>query len=85
MMFEHNFLGMTAAVRFKKNEYFKKREFSYPCFQSIVYNNVIVTKQIYILTTLLKSWVRISDNIAGAVGGQRYRYREHCTKNDFFH
>ena len=68
-MFEDNFLGMAVAIRFQKNEYFKKREFSYSCFQSIVYHNVIVTKQIYILTTLLKSWVRISDNIAGAAGG----------------
>ena len=41
-------------------------------FQSIVYNNVVVTKQIYFSTTFLKSWVRISDNVAGAVGGPQY-------------
>ena len=72
MLFEDNFLGLSVAVRFQKNEYFKKREFSYPFFQSVVYNNVIVTKQIYILTTFLKSWVRISDNIAGVVGDPQY-------------
>ena len=69
MEFEDNFLGLTVAVRFQKNQYFKKRELSYPFFQSIVHNNVAVIKQIYFFAT---SWVHISDNIAGVVGGPQY-------------
>ena len=63
MLFEDDFLGMTLAVPFQKIQYFKKREFSYPFFQSINCNNVVVTKQTCFLTALLKSWVHISDNI----------------------
>ena len=38
---------------------------------------------------ILKSWIHISDNIAGVGGGPQYyyggyRYREHCTKNEVF-
>ena len=72
MVFEDNFLQLTVAVRFQKNGYFKKREFSCPFFQSIIYNKLVVTKQIYFLTTFLKSWVHIYDNIAGVVGGPQY-------------
>ena len=73
MVFKDNFLGLTVAVRFQKYEYFKVCEFSYPFFfQSIVYNNVVVTKQICFLTIFLKLWVHISDNIAGLVGGPQY-------------
>ena len=32
------------------------------------YNNVVDTKQIYFSTLFLKSWVHISDNVAGVVG-----------------
>ena len=63
MLFEDDFLGMTIAVPFQKNQHFKKREFSDLFFQSINYNNVVVTEQTYFLTALLKSWVHISDNI----------------------
>ena len=72
MVFEDNLLGLTVAVRFQKNQYFKKLELPYPFFQSIVYNNVVVTKQIYFLATLVISWVHISHNIAGVVGGPQY-------------
>ena len=69
MVFEDNLLGLTVAVRFQKNQYFKKLELPYPFFQSIVYNNVVVTKQIYFLATLFISWVHISYNVAGVVRG----------------
>ena len=72
MVFKGNFLGLAVTVHLQKYEYFEKREFSYPFFPSIVYNNVAVTKQIYFLTTLLKSWVHISDNIAGLEGAPQY-------------
>ena len=62
MVLEDNFLGLTVGVRFYVN--FKKREFSYPFFQSIIYN-VVDTKIIYFLTTFSNPWVHISDNIAG--------------------
>ena len=62
-MSEGNFLGLTVAVPFQKNEYFKKRESCYPFFQSIVYNNVVVTKQICFLATFFKLWVYISDKL----------------------
>ena len=62
MVFGDNFLGLIVEISFYVN--FKKREFSYPFFQSIIYN-VVDTKIIYFLTTFLKSWVHISDNIAG--------------------
>ena len=55
MVFEDNFLGLTVAVSFQKHQYFKKRELPNPFFQSIVYNNVVVTKQIYFLATLVIS------------------------------
>ena len=45
------------------------REFSYSFFQSISYNNVVVTKQFFFSPIFLKSWIHISDNIAGVVGG----------------
>ena len=47
---------------------FQKREFSYTFFQSILYNNVVNTKQIYFSTPFLKSWVHASENITGVVG-----------------
>ena len=55
MVLEDNLLGLTVAVSFQKNQYFKKLELPYPFFQSIVYNNVVVTKQIYFLATLFIS------------------------------
>ena len=51
------------------SKYVQKSEFSCPFFQSVSYNNVDVTKQIYVLSTFLKLWVPNSDNIAGIVGG----------------
>ena len=33
---------------------------------------MVVTKQIYFRPTFLKSWVHISDDIAGVVGGLQY-------------
>ena len=69
MVFEDNLLGLTVAVSFQKNQYFKKLELPNPFFQSIVYNNVVVTKQIYFLATLFISWVHISYNVAGVVRG----------------
>ena len=77
MVFEDNFFGLTVAVHFQKNDFF--------FIQSIVYNSMVVTKQICFLATALKSWVHISDNIAGVVADPKhcyggYRYREHCTK-----
>ena len=36
---------------------------------------MVVTKQIYFLTTFLNTWVQISDNVAGVVGDPQYYYR----------
>ena len=44
--------------------------FSY-FFQSINYN-VVDTKQIYFSPTFSKSWMKISDNIAGVLGDPQY-------------
>ena len=63
MVFEDNFLGLTVAVSFQKHQYFKKRELPNPFFQSIVYNNVVVTKQICFLATFFKLWAYISDKL----------------------
>ena len=41
-------------------------------FQPVSYNNVVGTKQIYFSSVFLKSWVHISDNIAGVVGASQY-------------
>ena len=57
---------------FLKKWVLQKHEFSYPFFQSISYNNMAVTKQIYFSPTFLKWWVLICDNIAGVVGGSQY-------------
>ena len=46
---------------FSKNELLKKREFFNLFFHSISYKNKSWVK--------IKSWVHISDNIAGVVGG----------------
>ena len=67
-MFEEKFLRSTVKVRFPKNEYFRDVNFLILFFHSISYNNVVVTKQIYFSPTFLKSWVHISDNIAGVLG-----------------
>ena len=45
-----------------------KKYIFFPFFQSISYNNVVVTKQIYFSSIFLKLWVHISDNIAGVLG-----------------
>ena len=76
MVFKENTLGLTVTVRFQKNEYFKKCEFSYLFFQSISYKKVFVTKKIYFSLKFLKSLVHISNNIAGIVGGPQYYLRE---------
>ena len=48
MAFEDSFLRLTVTVRFQKKKLvLQKREFYYPLFQSISYNNLVVTKQIY--------------------------------------
>ena len=72
MLFEDNFLRLIVAVCFQENQYFNKCEFSYSFFQSIVYNNVIVAKQINFLTTFLKSFVHIFGNITGVVRVPQY-------------
>ena len=60
-----NILRLTVTVHFQiKNQYFKNVNFL-SFFQSISYNNVVVTKVIYFSSAFLKSWVDISDNIAG--------------------
>ena len=60
-----NILRLTVTVRFQiKNQYFKNVNFL-SFFQSISYNNVVVTKVIYFSSAFLKSWVDIFDNIAG--------------------
>ena len=71
MKFEKNFWRSIVTVLFQKNKYFKNVNFLI-LFQSISYKNVVVTKEIYFLTTFLKSWVHISGNIARAVGGRKY-------------
>ena len=38
-------------------------------FQSIRYNNMVDTKQIYFSRTFLKPWAQLSSNVAGVVGG----------------
>ena len=68
MVFEEYFLRLTTKYVFKK-WVLEKREFSY-FFKSA--NNVVVTKQIYFSPAFLKSWVHISDNIAGVVGVSQY-------------
>ena len=72
MVPEDNFLKIDINSSFSKKWVLKKREFPYPLFQSISYNNGVVTKQIYFSSTLSKSWVHIPDNIAGLVGGPQY-------------
>ena len=57
---------MKKPVLFEKNEYFKN--VSYFIIFSVSYNNVVVTKQIYLSLTFLKLWVHISNNITGVVG-----------------
>ena len=50
----------------------KKKSVLQKCEFSISYNNVVVTKQIYLSPTFLKSWSQISDYIEDAVGRVRY-------------
>ena len=75
MVFEENFLRSTITVRFKKRV-LQKGEFSYYFF-SVSYDKVVATKQIYFSSTFLRSWIHISDNIAGVVGGSQY-YKMKC-------
>ena len=70
-MFEENLIEETITVRFQKKTK-KKREFSYLFFESISFNNVLVTKQVYFSSSFFKSWFHISDNIAGVVEGPKY-------------
>ena len=60
MIFEDDFLRSTVIV--EKLSTSKKERF----------NNFFVTKQIYFSSAFLKSWVNISDNIAGVIGGPQY-------------
>ena len=69
MMFEDNFLRIVT-VSFQKTEYCKEVNFFLSFFfESIIYKNVVVTKQIYFSSRFLKSRIDISDNIAGLLGG----------------
>ena len=68
MVFEEDFLRLTVTVRFQKLSTWKTWIF----FFSVSYNNFVVTEQIYFLPTFLKSWVHLSDNITGVVGGSQY-------------
>ena len=68
MVFEEDFLRSTVTVRFQKLSTWKTWIF----FFSVSYNNFVVTEQIYFLPTFLKSWVHLSDNITGVVGGSQY-------------
>ena len=82
IVFVENLLRLTLIVRFpiknKKQNKNKKtmstsKTWIFICFfRSISYNNVVVTKQVYFSSAFLKSWVYISDNIAGVVGGPQY-------------
>ena len=67
MVFEDNFLILTVTV-----SYCAKKSWIFLLFFSVSYNNMVVTKQIYFWPTFLKSWVHISDDIAGVVGGLQY-------------
>ena len=67
-VFEEKFLSLSVTVRFLK----KKKRVLQKCEFSISYNNVVVTKQIYLSPTFLKSWSQISDYIEDAVGRVRY-------------
>ena len=73
MVFGQTFLRAVTG-RFPKKRVLQKPEFSYPIFQSASYKNVAVTKQIYFSSRFLKSWIDISDNIAGLVGGSSQEY-----------
>ena len=71
MMFEDNFLRIVT-VSFQKTKYCKEVIFLFFLsffFESIIYKNVVVTKQIYFSSRFLKSRIDISDNIAGLLGG----------------
>ena len=68
----NQFLEIDSNSTFSKKWVLRKSEFSYPSFQWIGYNNVVVTKKNYFSPTFLKSWAHISDNIIGAVGVPQY-------------
>ena len=53
---------------FSKKWVLQKREFSHSFFQSISYNNLVATKEIYFAPTFRKLEAHISDNIASIVG-----------------
>ena len=72
MEFEENFLRLTVTVLLQKKEDFKNVNFLIIFFQSISYNNVIDTKQIYFSPTFLKPCVHITHNNAGVVGDPKY-------------
>ena len=61
---------------FSKRVGLQKHKFS-SLFQSISYDNVVVTKQIYFSSTFLKLWVHMADNAARVVGGSQYSYRSY--------
>ena len=48
MVFEKNFLRLIVTVCFQKKLVPQKREFFCPFYQSIIYNNLVVTKHIYV-------------------------------------
>ena len=73
MVFEENFMSLTATVRLQKNESLKNMNFLIHMFQSISCNNVDDAKQIYFLhTSWVKLWVHISNNAAVVVEGPQY-------------
>ena len=70
MVCEKNFLRLTVTGCFQKMS--TSKMWIFLLFLSVTYNNVVITKQIYFSSTFLKSWVHISDNIAGVVGGTEH-------------
>ena len=66
------FLEIGSNSKLQKKLVLQKREFSYSLFQSISYNNLVVTTQIYFSPTFRKSSIHNSDNTAGVVGGAQY-------------
>ena len=55
IVIQEKFLRLSVTARFQKKENFKKVNFLILFFQSISYNNVIATKQIYFSPTFLKN------------------------------
>ena len=69
MVFEVNFLWLTVTVSFQKKTSTSKSWIFLSIFSVNKFNNIVVTKQIYLSSAFFKSLVHISDKIEGAVGG----------------